>query len=249
MRAVIAFALALVLALPLEALGRGLLDRRRMLTAEEHTAWRAVGRVNIALFDERGMCTGTLIAEDIVLTAAHCVISSRTGEIFAPGNIHFVAGWRQGQSVGHSKAASITIHPRYRHQGDDPLEQIGTDLALIRLRQAIPPQAAPAFRVAPTPGGDASLTLISYRRDRAHALTRQEGCEVRGAEGSVLALGCDVTFGASGSPVFAEIDGERRLVAVISAMSRTRGQNIAWAVRVDEAIAELLFGLELKAVR
>jgi V8-like Glu-specific endopeptidase len=56
----------------------------------------------------------------------------------------------------------------------------------------------------------------------------------------VLALGCDVTFGASGSPLFAEIAGERRLIAVVSAMSRKDGMPLAWAVRVDAAMPDVL---------
>ncbi|MEM7506624.1 MAG: trypsin-like serine protease [Pseudomonadota bacterium] len=218
-------------------------DRLRMLTAEEHVPWRAVGRVNIANFGERGMCTGTLISEDLVLTAAHCVISDRTGAPHAPGNIHFVAGWRQGQRVGHSVASELIIHSEYLSAKGDELQQIGADLAVIRLRDPIPAKSAPFFSVAPSPGNDAPLTLISYRRDRAHALTRQQGCKILGEEGPVMALGCDVTFGASGSPIFAEVDGERRLIGVISAMSRPNGRPIAWAVRLDAAIGDVLYRL------
>jgi len=220
------------------------LDRRRMLTAEEHRAWRGVGRVNIANFDERAMCTGTLVAEDLVLTAAHCVVSPRTGELYAPGNIHFVAGWRRGVDVANSEAASVAIHPGFSGVAPVDFDQVRADLALIRLKRPIPARKAPAFKVAPAPPPRTPLTLISYRRDRAHALTRQEGCDIMGGEGGVLALGCDVTFGASGSPLFAEIRGERRLIAVISAMSRRRGEVIALAVRVDTAIAEVLAALE-----
>lgn len=211
------------------------LDRRRMLTAEEHIPWRGVGRVNIASFGERGMCTGTLIDESTVLTAAHCVVSPATGRVYPPGNIHFVAGWRLGMKVGHSKALSVVAHPGYRPSIVPGLAQIGTDLAVIRLEDPISAESAPPFQIAPAPEADVPLTLISYRRDRAHALTRQEGCDMKGTKASVMALGCDVTFGASGSPIFAEIEGETRLVAVVSAMSEKDGEAIAWAVRVDLA--------------
>lgn len=238
---VVRVALACAVAVPAIALE---LDRRRMLTPEEHAAWKAVGRVNIASFDERGMCTGTLIGEDLVLTAAHCVVSARTGKLFPPGNVHFVAGWRQGKRVAYRKARKIVVHPKYDRSSPPDLQQIGSDLALIRLTEPIPATTAPFFKVAPTPPRDVPLTLISYRRDRAHALTRQEGCQIEGAAPRVLKLGCDVTFGASGSPLFAEIQGERRLIAVISAMSKSKGSPVAWAVRVDAAIGEVLAKLE-----
>ncbi|MEM9046092.1 MAG: trypsin-like serine protease [Pseudomonadota bacterium] len=214
------------------------LDRLRMLTIEEHVPWRGVGRVNIANFSERGMCTGTLISEELVLTAAHCVVSAQTGKVHKLGNIHFVAGWRQGQRAGHSQAKEVIVHSDYDPFSQSDLDLISSDLAVIKLENPIPEQSAPYFLIAAAPRTGSPLTIISYRRDRAHALTRQRGCKILGEKDSVMAVKCEVTFGASGSPLFAEIDGEERLVGVVSAMSRSEGRAIAWAVRVDEGLVD-----------
>lgn len=238
LRALMLVAIVAVDCLPASALD---LQRRRMLTAAEHVPWRAVGRVNVDVHSgARGMCTGTLIAEDLVLTAAHCVVSELTGMAQAPGNVHFVAGWRLGVKVAHSRAAKIAVHPRYAGGKTSVGENIPFDLALIRLETPIPRAKAPFFTVAAAPAADAALTIVSYRRDREHALTRQDGCTISHIEGAVLTLGCEVTFGASGSAVFHETDGEARVVAVLSAMSEQRGRIVASAVLVEAAIGEVM---------
>ena len=236
----------LILAILLAEAGRPALaldlERRRMLTASEHVPWRGVGRVNVAGFRESGMCTGTLVDEDLVITAAHCVISEVTGRIHAVEDVYFVAGWRRGQKVASRRAAEIIVHPSYAYARNPSLAVIGHDLAVIRLDQPISVADAPFFRVGAPDGAAATPTIVSYRRDRPHALTRQDGCDIGGMDQSVILLNCDVTFGASGSPVFADVDGSPRIIAVISA----KGQNprtrkpVAYAVRVDRAMPEVL---------
>ena len=237
MFSLMAMAGLVAVALPAAALE---FDRLRMLTSAEHVPWRGVGRVNVATSYATSMCTGTLIAEDLVLTAAHCVINPRTGTAYQPGAVHFVAGWRRGQKVGASRAAAITVHPDYRLAAQLDAGQIGADLALIRLADPIPRAKAPFFGIAPAPRPGTPLTLISYRQDRPHALTRQKGCKIIGMRDGVMALGCNVTFGVSGSPVFMSSGGEMRLVAVVSAMGSDPAHPVAYAVLVDAAIPALL---------
>ncbi|MEM6486790.1 MAG: trypsin-like serine protease [Pseudomonadota bacterium] len=245
MIAAVGFCLVAAVALPFAAPALEL-DRRRMLTAAEHVPWKGVGRVNIAAQSEQSMCTGTLITPDVVVTAAHCLYSDRTGAVHAPGNIHFVAGWRRGTKVAHRKATSVVVHPGYAHGAELSFDQIGSDLALIRLDSPIPGDVAPAFGFSNALRQDMDMTLISYRQDRAHALTRQEGCTISGARADVLVLGCDVTFGASGSPVFADVGGQPHVVAVISAKGQDRETRraLAFAVRAGAQIPALMNALD-----
>ena len=215
-------------------------ETRRMLSAEESAPWRGIGRVNVALGRQTGMCTGTLIAADRVLTAAHCVLNPATGAAYQPGNVHFVAGWRLGQMAAHRLAAAIAVHPGYVHSRRLEPAQVARDMAVIRLEEAIEDETALAFPVGAPRSADEPLTVVSYRQDRPHALTRQGGCMLLGARDGALALDCPITFGVSGSPVFRVDDEVPQVVAVISAMGGIDGEEVAFAAPVAGALPVLL---------
>jgi protease YdgD len=216
------------------------LQRRRMMSAAEQKPWRGVGKVEVHHRFGESLCTGTLIAEDLVLTAAHCVASTMTGLPYPPDEVEFVAGVRLGVSAGKSKAASIAIHPSYDAGKSGVEESIPFDLALVRLEKPIPKSRAPFFSIATAPAEDAALTLISYRGDRTTGLTRQDGCTITEIKDAVVKLGCEVIGGASGSAFFQIIDGEPRVVAVLSAMETKPGKAVAFAVTVEGAIGEVM---------
>lgn len=214
-------------------------DLSTLLTREQAREWRAVGRVNVAGMRDRSQCTGTLIAPDVVLTAAHCLVHPGTGEAFPEGNVYFVAGWYGGDMAGSARAAAFAIHPGYI-PGDRSREGLGTDIALIRLREPLPAGDVPPFDVGTPPLPGAALTLVSYRRDRANAPTLQAGCPYQAVTGPLLLLDCPVNFGASGAPVFAQVQGETSVVGVLAARSGTRQNPLAIAVRADTAVTKLL---------
>ena len=222
-------ALAFLLLLPLAAAAEG----RALLPAHEQAEWNAAGRLNLG----GGFCSGALIAPDLVVTAAHCLYAPRTGVERLPERLTFVAGYRMMKHQGFAKAARFAIHPDYAFTGEAGMEEIAADLALVRLAEPLAP--APFGLAAGIEEGD-EVTILSYARDRPEIPSLQSPCGVLARRGAVAVLDCDVTWGVSGAPVFRLVEGDWRIVAVISAMGQWRGEKAAFAVALDEALGPVL---------
>ncbi|MCK0148596.1 trypsin-like peptidase domain-containing protein [Marivita sp. S6314] len=191
-----------------------------VLPVDKHENWQAIGRVNAAGFRKREMCSGTLIAADTVLTAAHC-LAGTDGIGPKPEEFTFVAGWLQGEAVDSVRGAAVWVHPDAYVQG---VLDIRYDIALLTLDR--PAQVTP-LPLATAPTSD-NFGVLGYSTRRPHMLGAAFDCT--GTETShLLRLSCPVTPGNSGGPVVTKVGDSWQIAAVISAM----GQSGALAVPVS----------------
>lgn len=192
-------------------------ERDRLDDRGEVLGWEGVGRLDLGV----ATCTGTLVATDMVLTAAHCVVDASTGAVLPLHPMRFHAGYTHGHTAATRRISKIVVAPGYLSDHFDSLtERVKSDLALLQLDSPVFSTEAEPFSIASKMTGNGQVTLVSYGQGRNESLQRESGCRHKATyRGGLMTFDCDVTFGSSGAPVFASDAGRLRIVSVISMMA------------------------------
>lgn len=215
-------------------------DRRAELIG-----WEGVGRLDVA---RRSTCSGALIAPDLVLTAAHCVVDGKNRP-YAADQITFRAGLRNGDYVAASRGIAVAVTPGYDITDSVTAGNIRRDVALIKLASPIARAQAAPFPIHRTSKPRGELMVASYGRGRNDALSIQRECHVIDFSLDIYSFDCDITFGSSGAPVFA-YDGVRpAIVSVVSSMGVRDGRKVGFGMALSDRVAALKRQIALGAAQ
>ena len=217
-----------------------------LVTQNDARAWVAVGRLDSA---KGGFCTGTLIAPDVVLTAAHCVFDMKTGDVVGPNAMTFRAGLTRGEVSAERIVAQVVPHENFDPIAGLNAENVVHDVALLRLDRPIPVQDVPPFVVHSGPIEKGPVSVVSYGKGRSDRLSRQKQCAVLERYDRLIAMDCDVTFGSSGAPVFTHLNGRGRILSVVSGMGHRAGKKVSFGMELSSVVRHLKSRMRATAPR
>lgn len=209
---------------------------REIKTGDDSRAWNGVGRVELG---NGGFCTGALISERLVLTAAHCLFDKQSGQPVQPQDLQFLAGWRDGRAAAHRSIRRVMPHPSF-DPGAEMLDEIRHDLGLLELDHPIRNGAIGVFEISDRRESGSEVGVVSYAHDRSEHATLQEVCEIIGRERGFLVMSCEADFGSSGAPVFVFENGQPQVVSVVSAKAVLGERRVSLGSVLGNALTELI---------
>ncbi|WP_417496426.1 trypsin-like serine peptidase [Maricaulis sp.] len=219
-------------------------DRVFMDTAA--APWNAVGQIDM---EAGGACTATLIADDVLITAAHCIDDD--GRIDA--RAVFTTGYDRRGGPLEARVTDYMIDPNWDDQRFSSTDEIdGTDWALLRIDRPLGAEIGHVGvrGLVQTAGNNgarqADLYQAGYSWDTGAHLSGNIGCRITEVfNDNTMAHNCDTTRGDSGSPFMVREGNQYFVIATDSNFRSNPGgpmiyisvRSEAWLQYYDDFVA------------
>jgi protease YdgD len=195
---------------------------------ERAVPWSSVGKIYNSA---RASCTGSLIARDKALTAAHCLFNRGTHRFLQADALHFLLGYNRGEYRAYLRVSRYSIGPEFNPEAA-PGASVTADWAILILAEQAGMETAPIplTETAATPGE--RIMVGGFSQKYPFKMTADADCSVRGVTPNGLIMhDCAVMHGVSGAPLMKRVSAsEFRVIGVHVATGVVGGAPMAFAV-------------------
>ncbi len=202
------------------------------LDAGKRMEWTAVGVVNTKGTKGASTCSGTLVAPDLIVTAAHCT-TKKDGLL---DSLHFIAGQDGTRFVADSSSVEILRYPVWGFASGAIKYRF--DLAVVRLGRFIPAKKVRPVPLVPTESAlPKAGALLGYQNAPDKSLHGRFDCQLMPTPHlGLFASNCGVISGNSGGAVLVNGPQGWQLAGVI--VARKEPEGTALAAEVNDWLRE-----------